>query len=155
MKKFLVVVLGVLVALAATTFEVKAQVQSFYNGTNSYSKAELLAATAIVDTVTDAGAGAVYTKTVKGDGRVTIQVDVTKVSGAVAGTITLEGSVDGVTYDIINTEETQTAIAPKALANATDTYHWRLKENDFVYYKVGTAGGTTCVYYLSAQMLKH
>lgn len=154
MKKFLFLV-AMVTLLIVSKVETQAQTQSFYNGTNSYTLAELLDATAVVDTVTDTGTGALYTKAVKGDGRVTIQIDITKVSGTIGGTLTLYGSLDGATFSALNTEETQTALATKTMSNATATYHFRLKANDFIYYKVGTGGDTTCVYYLRAKMLKH
>jgi hypothetical protein len=140
--------------------EVKAQtsvLQSLYNATNTYTLARLQAATATRDTATNAGVAELYSKRISGPGTITIQVEQTKVSGTVAGTMTLYGSVDGVYYTAINTEETQTAIATKTLVDATGvtTYHWRLKTSPFLYYKIGVAGGTTCVYYLDGFILKH
>lgn len=129
--------------------------QDLFNATNTYSLANLQAATAIKDTVTNNGTGALYSKIQNGDGYVTIQVTVTKVSGTVAGTMVLYGSLDGVLYDSIRTEETQTALATASLANATGTYIWRLKKSPYLYYQVGTSGGTTCVYYLTGKILKH
>lgn len=131
--------------------------QPLYNATNTYTLARLQAATITQDTVTNTGLGAMYSKVQTGEGYVTIQVNVQKVSGTVAGTITLYGSIDGINYSALNTEETQTALATKALADnaGTTAYHWRLKASPFSYYQVGTAGGTTCVYYMSGLILRH
>lgn len=125
---------------------------TFYNATNTYTLARLNAATATRDTVTDTGAGALYTKLQTGNGYVTVQVNVQKVSGTVAGTAVLSGSLDGVYYTALSTEETQTALPTITLTNTTGTvsYSWRLRDSPYLYYKVGTSGGTTCVYYLTA-----
>lgn len=150
--------MAMIALLAVMSFAINAQtsvVAPLYNATNTYTLARLQAATAVRDTVTNTGLGALYSKRTAGPGIVTIQVDVVKVSGTVAGTLTLYGSIDGLTYTALNTEETQTALATKALADATATYNWRLKNSPFLYYYVGTAGGTTTVYYLNAKILKH
>lgn len=147
-----------LIMLASVSINAQTSViASLYNATNTYSLAKLQAATAVQDTVTDTGVGALYSKRISGPGVVTVQVNVQKVSGTVAGTITLYGSIDGINYSAANTEETQTALATKALANTAGTvaYHWRLKDSPYLYYQIGTAGGTTCVYYLTASILKH
>lgn len=154
MKKILVLVLATCLA-----WNVQAQKVSFYNAKNTYSLANLVAAVATVDTITNAGAGALYTKVSNGDGRVTIQVNTQWVSGTVAGTVTLYGSLDGITYTIIPTKETQTALATATLASQTSagtkSYVWRLTDSPFLYYQVGVAGGTTVVYYMTAWLLKH
>jgi len=148
-------VLFVLASVGA--FAQASVIAPLYNATNTYSLAKLQAATITQDTVTDTGTGALYVKRIAGPGVVTIQVNVQKVSGTVAGTITLSGSLDGVNYVALNTQETQTALATATLANTTGTvaYSWRLSANPYLYYKVGTAGGTTTVYYLTAWILKH
>lgn len=147
--------LFILIPFLFMAFVGQAQKASLYNATNTYSLARLQAATATRDTVTDTGLGALYSKIQNGDGYVTIQVNVTKVSGTVAGTITVSGSLDGVNYKAASTEETQTALATAALTNGSDTFLWRLKKSPYLYYKISTAGGTTCVYYLDAFILKH
>ena len=152
MKKLIFILLAICVTIGAS-----AQKVPFYNAKNTYSLANLVAATVTVDTVTNAGAGALYTKVSNGDGRVTIQVNVQKVSGTVAGTITLYGSLDGVNYKAIVTKETQTALATGTLADnaGVTAYTWRLTDSPYLYYQVGTAGGTTVVYYLTAWYVKH
>ncbi len=152
--------IALLIVAGLGVSEVKAQASvlaSMYNASNSYSLAELQAATATRDTVTNSGVGAIYSKRIAGPGTVTIQVNQTKVSGTVAGTLTLYGSLDGVYYSALNTEETQTALATKTLVDATGVtvYHWRLKNSPFLYYQIGASGGTTTVYYLDAFIMKH
>lgn len=125
---------------------------TFFNATNTYTLARLNSATAVRDTITDTGTGALYTKLQTGNGYVTVQVNVLKVSGTIAGTLVLSGSLDGVNYVALSTEETQTALATIALTNTTGTvaYSWRLRDSPYFYYKISTSGGTTCVYYLNA-----
>lgn len=154
MKNYILTLIFALTAIVGFT-QSTGNKQSLFNAKNTYSLANLVAATATVDTVTDTGTGAIYSKIQNGGGYVTIQVTTTKVSGTVAGTITLYGSIDGALYSAITTEETQTAMATAALANATTTFHFRLRDSPYQYYKVGVAGGTTCVYYLSGYILKH
>jgi hypothetical protein len=151
-------ILFLMVSLFSINVNAQASVmQSMYNATNTYTLARLQAATAVRDTVTNAGVGALYSKRIAGPGTVTIQVNQTKVSGTVAGTLTLYGSLDGVYYSALNTEETQTALATKTLVDATGVtvYHWRLKNSPFLYYQIGASGGTTTVYYLDAFIMKH
>lgn len=126
-----------------------------YNASNSYSLAELNASTVTSDTVTNTGSGFLYAKRVAGPGTVTVQVNATKVSGTVGGTLTLYGSLDGVTYSALNTEETQTALATKTATDATASYHWRLKNSPFLYYGVGWVGTGTMVATFTAKIMKH
>lgn len=150
--------MAMIALLIAASFGVQAQASvlaSLYNGKTTYSLANLQAATATSDTVTNTGTGALYAKRIAGPGTVTIQVNVTKVSGTVGGTITLYGSLDGVNYSALNTEETQTALATKTAADASATYHWRLKNSPFLYYEVGWAGTGTMVATFTGYILKH
>lgn len=149
--------LFILLAFVLGTITSFAQKSSLYNATNTYSLTKLQNTTAVQDTVTDTGTGALYAKIQNGDGYITIQLNVQKVSGTVAGTATLYGSLDGNYYEAISTEETRTALATATLANTSGTvaYLWRLKKSPYLYYKVGTSGGTTCVYYMTGFILKH
>lgn len=127
-----------------------------YNSTNTYTLARLIAATATRDTITNTGLGVLTTKRTGGtNSPVTIEVYVTKVSGTVAGTIALQGSLDGTNFKGINTSETQTAIATATLTDATNSYSWRLSTSPYLYYRVSASGGTTTVYYLDARIYKH
>jgi hypothetical protein len=145
MKNIFILCIALLLSSASM-----AQVKRMYNPGTTYQLSRLESTTVTRDTVTDTGTGALYSKRLPGDGPVTIQINQTKVSGTVAGSLTLYGSLDGVYYTAINTEETQTAIATKTVTDASGVtaYNWRLKTNVFMYYKVGAAGGTSCVYYL-------
>lgn len=158
MTKYLLLALGLIVMMfAAPTMQVSAQslYQQMYNTGTTHFAADLVTVTATRDTVTDAGSGALLSKRIPyGNSPITIQVNVTKVSGTVAGTLTLSGSLDGQSFKAMVTEETQTAVATCTLTDATNTFTWRLSKNPYRYYKISSTGGTTCVYYLDAFILK-
>lgn len=67
----------------------------------------------------------------------TIQSTITKISGTVAGTVTLYGSLDGVTYDQIGTDVfTATNVASQCNI-------WSLGVSGYAYYRVIYAGAGT------------
>jgi hypothetical protein len=84
----------------------------------------------------------------------TVQVNVTKISGTVGGTISLLGSLDGVNYKAIVTRETQTALATVTAADATSAYHWRLDGSPYLYYRVSWTGTGTMSASFSAQLYR-
>ena len=150
--------LATLVLLLFLSFTSVAQLSvysSLYNAKNTYSLSNLEAATATQDTVTNTGTGALYAKRITGPGAVTIQLSVAKVSGTVAGTATLHGSLDGVLYDTARLANTVTRVPNHTLQNSSRTYEWNLSASPYLYYKVSTAGGTTTVYYISGKVMKH
>ena len=83
----------------------------------------------------------------------TVWVAVTKISGTVGGTMTLQGSLDGVNFKAVNTPDTQTAIATVTATDATNTYHWRLSGCPYQYYRVSWAGTGTMAASFSAKVL--
>lgn len=95
--------------------------------------------------------------TVRGDSKyianATIQVVVTKISGTVGGTISLQGSLDGTSFKALNTAETQTAVATVTATDASNVYHWRLTGNPFVYYRVSWTGASGQLASFTAQLL--
>jgi hypothetical protein len=72
-----------------------------------------------------------------------VQVNVTKVSGTVGGTITLLGSLDGTSFVALRTIETQTALPTITAADATAAYHWRINGSPFPFYRVSWTGTGT------------
>lgn len=85
----------------------------------------------------------------------TVQVNVTKISGTVGGTISLLGSLDGTNYKALNTIETQTALATITATDATNVYHWRLTGSPFLYYRVSWTGTGTMSASFTAKLVKH
>jgi len=73
----------------------------------------------------------------------TIWVKVTKISGTVGGTITLQGSPDNSQWKALNTVGTQTALATVTATDASNTYHWILQGSPFPYYRVSWTGTGT------------
>lgn len=135
MKKFYNILLSI--ALVAIAVVAQAQgVVTFY---------QPLGSSLTIDTVTNTGTAYVSTLTAlsKHVEQTTIQVVVTKISGTVGGTISLQGSLDGTNFKAIPTEETATALATITAADASSTYHWRLKGNPFRYYRVSWTGTGT------------
>lgn len=110
-----------------------------------------------LDTVTNTGTNYLGNLTLIPGGRssVSVVVTVTKVSGTVAGTLTLQGSYDGTVFFALNAAESQTALATKTAADASGVYHWWLKANPFPYYRVSWTGAGTMVAYQSAVILAH
>lgn len=76
-------------------------------------------------------------------GSTLVWVAVTKISGTVGGTITLQGSIDGTNWKAANTADTQTALATVTATDASNTYHWRLTGNPYPYYRVSWTGTGT------------
>jgi hypothetical protein len=83
----------------------------------------------------------------------TIWVTVTKISGTVGGTMTLQGSLDGTNFKAINTSDTQTALATVTATDANNTYHWRLAGCPFLFYRVSWTGTGTMAASFSAKIL--
>lgn len=114
-------------------------------------------ATKASDTVTNTGVGAVQTLRLGGDFRSTgFQIVCTKISGTVAGTITLMGSLDGTNFKAIPTEATQTSMTTAtALDVASQTFVWWFKESPFLYYRVSWTGTGTMAATISGRILAH
>lgn len=131
MKKYIFLLIGFVASLT-----VSAQVADFYNplGTNL-----------TIDTVTNTGTSYVTSRKLSdlSASYTTIQVNVTKISGTVGGTISLQGSLDGTNFKALNTAETQTALATITATDATNVYHWRLNGSPFLYYRVSWTGTGT------------
>jgi len=133
------------VAILTFSFEVKAQVfdlKSVYNVTS--------------DTVTNTGTVYLTTPRISNAPATstTIWVAVTKISGTVGGTITLQGSLDGTNFKAINTVDTQTALATITATDASNTYHWRLAGSPFLYYRVSWTGTGTMAASFRAQIFR-
>lgn len=145
--KLIGLLLVAFLGIAATS---QAQLATFYNslGTNL-----------LTDTVTNTGVGVVSTTTALSstqdyDGT-TIQVVVTKISGTVGGTISLQGSLDGTNWKALNTAETQTALATITAADASAQYHWRLNGSPFLYYRISWTGTGTMAATVAAKLYRH
>lgn len=144
MKKY---ILGLILALVA--FASHAQLTS-----NSYTNNTIRMKTSLtsaVDSVVNTNTGTVYlyvpftVKEAKG-----VQVLITKTSGTLAGTMTLYGSTDGVSY-VALTDATSTPTITTYTVTDTGTYAapqstvWNLGFHKFNIYRIGWVGSGTMV----------
>jgi hypothetical protein len=84
----------------------------------------------------------------------TIFVVVTKISGTVGGTLSLQGSIDGTNYKALNTPNTATALATFTATDATNTYHWVISGSPFLYYRVAWTGSSGQLASYSAKLFR-
>ncbi len=141
MKKYIFILAALLIG-----FSTHAQLQTLKQADNTKSLDTVTnTATAYVSTINKV-AGSTSAST-------TVWVTVTKISGTVAGTISLLGSIDGTNYKAMNTPNTQTALATITATDATNTYHWNLSGSPFTYYRVSWTGAGTMAASFSAKLL--
>ncbi len=146
MKKIASILILVLVAF--TSF---GQFTSSASGSNNSIHMKTNLTTSVIDSVvvTDTGSGSLYIGfAVKK--ALSIQALITKASGTAAGTMTLYGSNDGVTwFALTDTTSTPTIIAYTVTNTGTyaapQTNCWSLGSHHFKYYKLTHTGGTTMV----------
>ena len=132
MKKLLLI-LGFLVAIAAIPTVVEAQ-----------SKVMLSEYGLETDTVTNTGVGFVAVKIPGKSEHLTIQCILTEISGTTAGTVTIQGSLDGVNFKALPTVDTQTALATATATDvASQSFIWRLTGNPCPYYRISWTGSGT------------
>lgn len=110
-----------------------------------------------LDTVTNAGTKTLTSaRTSLSYKTISIDVTVTKLSGTIAGTITLQGSVNGTNYVTVPTAfiETPSGQAPYSTGGAatftatnvaTQTKIWSIIGNPYAYYRVSYTGSGTMV----------
>lgn len=80
-------------------------------------------------------------------------VVVTKISGTVAGTITLQGSLDGTNFKAIPTVDTQTSVTTVTAADASAVYTWRINGSPYTYYRVSWTGAGTMAASFTARLI--
>lgn len=105
--------------------------------------------------VTNTGVAASTSKVTGSTAHVTIQSVFTKTSGTLAGTATLQGSVDGVNYVTIPTASIVSATATYTVTDvANQSVVFVINRNGFLYYRIswtgtGTMAGTLASYILT------
>ena len=142
MKNFRILLAGLIVFAASVS---NAQVANFLSVFNLTSDTVTNTATQYLQSPAISPAPATST---------TIWIAVTKISGTVGGTITLQGSLDGINYKAINTVDTQTAEATITATDASNTYHYRLAGSPFPYYRVSWTGTGTMAASFRAQIFR-
>jgi hypothetical protein len=89
-----------------------------------------------------------------GLGIVPIQYVGTKVSGTVAGTATLFGSIDGINFVQVPTTLILEGVNAYTNTNVTtNTIQWTLNKNPYLYYRVAVVGSGTMVLTATAYVL--
>lgn len=105
----------------------------------------------VSDTVTNAGVGLVKAAQVQGTGKIVTSVhwEATKISGTVAGTVSLYGSDDGTNYrSISSTTFTATDVASQGGI-------WLLTGSPVQYYEVTWTGTGTMAASVRAKLVSH
>ncbi len=110
------------------------------------------------DSVTNAGNNYLKTTAVSGEGAITVQLVVTKLSGTAAGTAVIQGSLDGTNWVNINYAtggQTGAMNDTFALTDVTSqTYAWFLPASPYIYYRVYVVGSGTQLIRLAATLIK-
>lgn len=114
----------------------------------SYYNASHVLTYITVDTVTNTGTNYLQNKyLVSGSAQsVTIQWYASKISGTIAGTVTLQGSLDGINWVTITGNNTvnNVSISTYTATNVTSqSYVWVLQNNPFPWYRVTWTGAGT------------
>lgn len=117
-------------------------------GFASYSQTAMKGSSgATSDTVTNAGTEYVYVNTTANVSAYSLQFVGTKISGTVAGTVTLEVSVDGTNYVSIDTSATLKK-GTDSYTNTnvtTNTFVWTVTKPAFLWYRFKVVGSGTMV----------
>lgn len=110
----------------------------------------------VIDTVTNTGTAYVSSVAISPAPATTttIWVYVTKISGTVGGTITLQGSIDGTNWKALYALNTATALATFTATDATNTYHWIISGSPMPYYRVSWTGTGTMSASFGAKMFR-
>lgn len=102
----------------------------------------------LTDTVTNTGTVTMSSKIVVGaPNQTTITATFTKLTGTVAGTATLLGSVNGIDW----TSASATSYTVTDVVSATTS--WPLTGKNFLYYRVNVVGSGTSTYTVKGQVL--
>lgn len=126
-------------------FSASAQVFSLKSSDNFASDTVTNTGTAYLSTALITSAPATTT---------TVWVAVTKISGTVGGTLTLQGSLDGTNWKGINQPNIQTAVTTITASDATATYHWIITGSPFQYYRVSWTGTGTMAASFTAKLFR-
>lgn len=107
------------------------------------------------DTITNAGTKACSLKVVHSYKQVSIQCLITKISGTIGGTVTLQGTIDGTNYVTVDTATfvTEGAATYTATNVASQSKVWIMNNAPYLWYKIsytgtGTMSGTLKGYLL-------
>jgi hypothetical protein len=104
--------------------------------------------------VTNTGTGTATLAVVSGKPHVSILATFTKTSGTLGGTATLQGSIDGTTYETIPTGATLGGASTYTVTDtASQKASFTVKNNAYNYYRISWTGTGTMVGTMSAILL--
>lgn len=87
---------------------------------------------------------------------VTVQVVCTEISGTTAGTITLQGSINGTNFVALTDSTTVPNITTKTATDvASQSFTWQVTNSPYLYYRVSWTGSGTMSNKFSAKIMKH
>jgi hypothetical protein len=158
MKKYIFGLLAI-----AFSLSVSAQVIVPLTGTpmvKSYSNSSHVKTYLTYDSVTNTGTNYLTNKVITSGiaQTVSVQWNAVKISGTVAGTVTLQASLDGLNFFAITgnaTVENTTISTFTATDVATQTKAWVIKNNPFPWYRVSWTGAGTMLATQSAVINAH
>jgi hypothetical protein len=104
------------------------------------------------DTTTNTGTSYLTLPTTQWYNTVTVQSVVTKISGTVAGTVTLQGSNDGINYNTVNASYAD-AVSYSPTDQATNTRIFIITGSPYRYYRLSYTGAGTMSAYHRAYLL--
>lgn len=139
-------IVGVLLLLCVFTF----------GGLDARAQVNLVSEHGLVrDTVTNTGTAYLQARIAGHKNTLGFHVVVTAISGTVAGTITLQGSNDGVNFVALTDTTSVPSIPAKTVANASASYAFWLQGSPFLYYRVSWTGSGTMVASFTCRALAH
>lgn len=131
MKKLLTFGVGLVLCLSVT-FSASAQTAA-----NKLLSSNTAALNRLIDTVTNTGVKYQLTGVISGYADIlTVQAVITKVSGTVAGSLILQGTLDGVNYITIGSAATPTDVA-------TQSFSFPLTSHPYIQYRLSYTGAGT------------
>jgi hypothetical protein len=144
MKKIGFIILAIVAVLMVAP---QAKSQALYNLLSTYSLTS--------DTTVNAGTSVLSTGLVgTSAGTATVVINITKISGTVAGTITLQGSLDNSNWIALTDATAVPAIATKTATDvASQSFMWRVTGNPVRYYRVSWTGTGTMSARFNAQAI--
>lgn len=108
------------------------------------------------DTTINSGTSYLTVRNPGGKATTTVQVTATKISGLVAGTISLLGSLDGINFKVYTLSEAATAGHTFTATDvASQTFIWRLEGNPYIHWRVSWTGAGTMSAKFTAKVLSH
>lgn len=111
----------------------------------------------LTDTVTNTATGYVSTLTamVNPAYTTTVQIEIVKISGTVAGTVTLQGSLDGTNWSTATSGALAITATYTATDVATQSKNWIIVNNPYKYYRATWTGTGTMSATIAGRVWSH